>query len=234
MQQINDSKLLPLYPYRLLKCSMICMVFLMSACADDDTPSSGSDVLTPSTSARDMEMIIPVTPDQDIDVAQGEDGSIADAGVLTDEGILADASVEVLVDADTDTPADAFIAPTECTVDIEVNLPDGTDVNTPIFLAGNFCQQTCGEAEDACCDWVPNDPQFTDEQARRTETLAYFQLRLPVGEDFEYKITQGAWTDVEVEANCVDVPNRTLRVACPAGSVYELTTTVAQWANRCN
>jgi len=228
MLQIKDSKSLSQNPYRLLKCSIICMVILMSACADDDSPTRGSDALTPTTSARDMEMIIPSATDQEIDAAEGEDGSIADAGVL------ADANVVIAVDADIDTLADALIAPTECAVDIEVNLPDGTDVNAPIFLAGNFCQQTCDETEDACCDWVPNDPQFTDDNARRTETLAYFQLNLPVGEDFEYKITQGAWTEVEVEADCTDIPNRILRVACPAGSVYQLTTTVAQWANRCN
>lgn len=234
MQQINDSKSLQMNLYTLLKCSAVCMVILISACGDDETTSNALDAQNATTSMRDMEMIIPSAPDQDIDAAAGEDGSIADAGVLTDEGVLADANVVIEVDADIDTPADAFIAPTECAVDIEVNLPDGTDVNAPVFLAGNFCQQTCDETEDACCDWVPNDPQFTDDQTRRTETLAYFQLNLPAGEGFEYKITQGAWTAVEVEADCVDIPNRILRVACPAGSVYQLTTTVAQWANRCN
>jgi hypothetical protein len=137
-------------------------------------------------------------------------------------------------DAQVEPPADAQIPPTHCDVEIAVNLPNETAANIPLFLAGNFCQQSCDAESTGCCDWVPNDPQYTDRIELRTDTMAYFRLRLAVGVSFEYKLTQGAWTRVERETDCSDIPNRSLTVVCPAHNTYELTITVAKWTDQCN
>ena len=137
-----------------------------------------------------------------------------------------------MVDADTVLP-DVGPLPTECTVRIELNIPEETDSTTPIYIAGDFCQNSCETDGSDCCDWTANDPQFAEIAAERTETQAYFEFRVPAFVDFEYKFTQGDWSRVEMNRACEDVPNRSLRAACPTGDLYRFTNTVSAWADVC-
>jgi hypothetical protein len=205
--------------------ALVLLVFMVGCAAETNT-SGGADAavsLTTDSSIGEMGL---TNPDQQRQTDQSIEMVSSDVSLTEDDMAKGDTGVDPL--------PDAHIPPTHCEVVIAVNLPDVTEVDIPLFLAGNFCQQSCETASTGCCDWVPNDPQFTDRSEGRTNTMAYFQLRLPVGESFEYKLTQGAWTTVEREADCSDIPNRSLSVACPAHNTYELTITVAKWTNQCD
>ncbi|MGB0645917.1 MAG: hypothetical protein ACPGQS_02020 [Bradymonadia bacterium] len=182
-----------------------------------------------------------VAPTRDASIINGPDTQNADAEVLDSNQLDVAPSDTSFAesDSDVDTP-DASTAmpdvgplPTECTVRIELNIPEGTDSTSPIYLAGNFCQNTCEADTSDCCDWTANDPQFTDILAERTPTQAYFEIRVPAFVDFEYKFTQGDWSRVEMNSACEDVPNRNLRAACPTGDQYQFTNTVSTWADVC-
>ena len=208
---------------------LILLCYSLIGC--DDGGSTAEQMGGDATVAPTRDLSIINRPD-----IQNEDLEISDDALTDvengDMGVTeSDSNIEQS-DAGT-LPPDLGSLPTECTVRIEVNIPEDTDSTAPIHIAGNFCQNSCEADTSACCDWTPNDPQFMDIIAERTANQAYFEFRIPAFVDFEYKFTQGDWSRVEMNAACEDVPNRSLRAACPTGDFYRFTNTVSAWANGC-
>lgn len=228
MQTLTDTQSYDHAKVHIGHCMVLCIAILLSACTDDGTATRNGNPDEVSRRAQDMATMVQSGPDQTLDVAPFLDTKRPDAAMM------ADAMSHPSVDANLENLTDVMTPPNQCDVQIEVNLPAQTSRMTPLFLAGTFCQQECDDAREACCNWTPGDPQFRDHESLRTESAAYFQLQLTAGASFEYKITQSTWAGVEVESDCIDIPNRTLRVACPASSVYQLTVTVSKWADSCN
>ena len=170
-----------------------------------------------------------------IDSIDAQTPDDADMGIPFD-GTMPDSMVDVL---DSDLVTDSTISdmdtmPTACTVRFTVILPEDTNASDDIFIAGTFCQNECNGMADACCNWIPNDPQWSEIVVPRIDNTAVFEIELPPDVDYEYKYTLGDWSQEELREDCQPIANRLVRPECPNGVTYEVQDVIDAWKGRCN
>ena len=185
-----------------------------------------------------------VAPQQDQEIDQPDTNTDVDAmdsmdiGVSEDAATLdADTTDADLADAQTANDAsavDANTPPTMCTVRFTAVLPSNTDASDNVFLAGTFCQNDCGGSAGECCNWIPNDEQWSEAVTPRMDNVAVFETTLTPDVDYEYKYTLGSWETEELREDCEPIANRLVRADCPNGDVYQVQDVVDAWKGRCN
>ncbi|MBW7475174.1 M6 family metalloprotease domain-containing protein [Paenibacillus oenotherae] len=97
-------------------------------------------------------------------------------------------------------------------VTIEVTAPSNTPANAALYVAGSFNS------------WNPADPAYQlVKQSNGKYTLTF---SLPSGTNMQFKITRGAWTNVETNSNGSDINNRTFTTT---GGADAINITVQRW-----
>lgn len=179
--------------------------------------------------------------DGDLQMDVGDATLAADAVLDTDAQSIPtenDAALEAgdsMLEPDADS-IDGGERPVSCTVRFSVLLPSTTVAADEVYLAGNFCGNECGEQAGDCCNWIPNDPQWSEIQTPRMDNTANFEIELNPGVDYEYKYTLGDWDLTEVGEDCQPIlsgMNRLVRPDCPNGEVYNVADVVDAWGTRC-
>lgn len=97
-------------------------------------------------------------------------------------------------------------------VTFRVNVPSTTPASGPVYLSGSFNS------------WNAADPAY--QLTKGTDGVYSITLSLPAGTAVQYKVTRGAWTNVEVNSNGSDLANRTLT---PSGGAQTVNLTVQRW-----
>ena len=168
-----------------------------------------------------------MSPDEgtSMDSNLSDDSSTPDSEIINPDGTIGTTDALMLDDANTQTET--------CTVAFRVTLPEGT-TESPIYLAGNFCQNDCGGASGVCCDWIPDDPQFRETVEERADGIAYFSITVPPNVDIEYKYTRGTWDTVERLEGCREALNRLLRADCPNSEVFMVNDVIDTWSDNCD
>lgn len=183
----------------------------------------------------------PQEADGDMQMDIGDASLAADAIADTDAQSVPEENDAALESADSMLGADAVVGdagedPTSCTVRFSVLLPDTTVASDEVYLAGTFCGNECGGQEGDCCNWIPNDAQWSETQTPRMDDTAIFEITLNAKVDYEYKYTLGDWELTEVDENCQPIlndMNRTVRPDCANGEVYNVADVVDAWGTRC-
>ena len=102
---------------------------------------------------------------------------------------------------------------------INVTVPDSTPPTARVYLAG-----TLSVLDSQLTDWEPDGVEMTHVDGARWTT----KLTGPGGAKLEYKFTLGEFAFVEKDADCNEVPNRTL-VMPAGGATATQSDTVANW-----
>ncbi|WP_339243435.1 carbohydrate binding domain-containing protein [Paenibacillus sp. FSL F4-0243] len=97
-------------------------------------------------------------------------------------------------------------------VTFRVNVPASSPASGPVYLTGTFNS------------WNAADPAY--QLTKGSDGVYSITLSLPAGTAVQYKVTRGAWTNVEVNSNGSDISNRTLT---PAGGAQTVNLTVQRW-----
>ncbi|MFX3633569.1 MAG: carbohydrate binding domain-containing protein [Candidatus Pristimantibacillus sp.] len=97
-------------------------------------------------------------------------------------------------------------------VTFRVSVPSSTPATGPVYLSGSFNS------------WNAADAAY--QLTKGTDGVYSITLSLPVGTNVTYKLTRGAWTNVEVNSNGSDIANRSLT---PSGGAQTVPITVARW-----
>jgi glycosidase len=101
----------------------------------------------------------------------------------------------------------------EVSVIFTVRLPASTPAGDTIFIAGDFQ------------GWIPGGTPMTKVDA----TTWTISLPFTEGEPPQYKYTRGTWEEVEKDAGCAEIPNRTFDVAYGADGTQQVADTVEKW-----
>ena len=190
-------------------------------------------IVTPDAS---VDAITQVLPDADTtDPTDAQTSGDADMGTPLD-GAVPDAIIDpidsdIVLDSAT---TDMDTMPTTCTVKFTVILPEDTNASDEVFIAGTFCQNECDGVAGACCNWIPNDPQWSEVVVPRTDNTAVFEIELTPNVDYEYKYTLGDWSEEELREDCQPIANRLVRPDCPNSEAYEVQDVIDAWKGRCN
>ncbi|MET0771661.1 MAG: alpha-amylase family glycosyl hydrolase [Candidatus Limnocylindrales bacterium] len=98
-------------------------------------------------------------------------------------------------------------------VTFRVSVPADTPADAQLYIAGDFQ------------GWAPGDTPMAQVDA------GTWSIELPFesGTALQYKYTRGSWEAVEKDAQCGEIPNRTLTVDGSAGPAQTFEDTVATW-----
>ncbi|WP_150267156.1 carbohydrate binding domain-containing protein [Paenibacillus tepidiphilus] len=100
-------------------------------------------------------------------------------------------------------------------VTFRVTVPASTPADGPVYLSGSFN------------NWNAADPAY--KLTKGSDGVYSITLNLPAGTAVTYKLTRGAWTNVETASNGADIANRSLT---PAGGAQTVTLTVQRWKDQ--
>jgi hypothetical protein len=103
-------------------------------------------------------------------------------------------------------------APRQVDVTFDVTLPPNSPAGD-VYLASSALA------------WLPNGQKLTRAGASATGVLTVLEGTL-----LKYKLTRGAWSNVEVDAGCASIANRSAVAAHGGGKVVA---TVARWTDAC-
>jgi metallo-beta-lactamase class B len=81
---------------------------------------------------------------------------------------------------------------------LQVDLPESTPANEPLFVAGNFN------------NWQPDNRAYKLE--RVNDSVAGITIKLPGADAYEFKITRGGWASAQCARSGADVENYRVRV----------------------
>ncbi|MBX3031280.1 MAG: alpha amylase N-terminal ig-like domain-containing protein [Chloroflexi bacterium] len=118
--------------------------------------------------------------------------------------------------ADTSPPSDAIHVVPEAqviTVTFRVTVPADTPADAQLYIAGDFQ------------GWAPGNTPMTQVDA----STWVIDLAFESGTALQYKYTRGSWEAVEKDAECGEIPNRTLTVDGSAGPSQTVEDLVGTW-----
>ena len=110
-------------------------------------------------------------------------------------------------------PLDVVAEEQLVTLTFRVSVPADTPADAQLYIAGDFQ------------GWAPGDTPMTQVDAGTWSVDLPFES----GTALQYKYTRGSWEAVEKDAQCGEVPNRSLTVDRSAGTAQTIDDTVATW-----
>jgi hypothetical protein len=154
--------------------------------------------------SRVAQVLAPAVEYADWEVAVGESYAYVVAAVDTSFNESADSN---------ELMATAQARPVPVT--FNVTLPESTPDGDSIYLAGSFN------------GWNPSGTEMArGEGLFATVTLTFYE-----GDALEYKYTRGNWSNVEKDASCEEISNRTLTVVYGTEGAMTVDDTVLNWRN---
>ncbi len=110
-------------------------------------------------------------------------------------------------------PVDVVAEEQLVTLTFQVHVPADTPADAQLYIAGDFQ------------GWAPGDTPMTQVDA----STWVIDLSFESGTALQYKFTRGSWEAVEKDAQCGEIPNRTLTVDGSAGAAQTIDDSVATW-----